>query len=69
MNTSVNKWHQSRVCRVFIFPFVFIQLGQKQKELDQLQKENNILKEKLQDALGREQNAREGYILQVLHST
>ncbi|XP_028989971.1 golgin subfamily B member 1 isoform X3 [Betta splendens] len=40
------------------------ELGQKQKELDQLQKENNILKEKLEDALGREHSAREGYILQ-----
>ncbi|XP_069547615.1 early endosome antigen 1 isoform X6 [Brachyistius frenatus] len=40
------------------------ELGQKQKELDRLQKQNNLLKEKLEDALGREQNAREGYVLQ-----
>nr|XP_046232240.1 plectin isoform X3 [Scatophagus argus] len=40
------------------------ELGQKQKELDQLQKQNNILKEQLENALGREQSAREGYVLQ-----
>nr|XP_020461898.1 plectin-like isoform X3 [Monopterus albus] len=40
------------------------ELGQKQKELDQLQEQNNLLKEQLEDALGREQSAREGYILQ-----
>nr|XP_046232244.1 myosin phosphatase Rho-interacting protein isoform X7 [Scatophagus argus] len=41
------------------------ELGQKQKELDQLQKQNNILKEQLENALGREQSAREGYVLQA----
>ncbi|XP_041818053.1 early endosome antigen 1 isoform X6 [Chelmon rostratus] len=40
------------------------ELGQKQKELDQLQKQNNVLKEQLENALGREQTAREGYVLQ-----
>ncbi|XP_071318190.1 protein outspread isoform X5 [Trachinotus anak] len=40
------------------------ELGQKQKELDRLQKQNNLLKEQLEDALGREQSAREGYVLQ-----
>ncbi|XP_034425973.1 early endosome antigen 1 isoform X5 [Hippoglossus hippoglossus] len=40
------------------------ELGQKQKELDQLQKQNNLLKEQLDDALGREHSAREGYVLQ-----
>ncbi|XP_017273808.1 protein outspread isoform X2 [Kryptolebias marmoratus] len=40
------------------------ELGQKQKELDRLQEQNKLLKEQLEDALGREQNAREGYILQ-----
>ncbi|XP_055005834.1 early endosome antigen 1 isoform X3 [Boleophthalmus pectinirostris] len=40
------------------------ELGQKQKELDQLQKQNSLLKEQLEDALGREQSAREGYVLQ-----
>uniref|UniRef100_A0AAV2LCP4 PH domain-containing protein n=1 Tax=Knipowitschia caucasica TaxID=637954 RepID=A0AAV2LCP4_KNICA len=40
------------------------ELGQKQKELDQLQKQNDLLKEQLEDALGREQSAREGYVLQ-----
>ncbi|XP_047464231.1 centromere-associated protein E isoform X2 [Mugil cephalus] len=40
------------------------ELGQKQRELDKLQKQNNLLKEQLEDALGREQSAREGYVLQ-----
>uniref|UniRef100_A0A3Q2VL45 Myosin phosphatase Rho interacting protein n=1 Tax=Haplochromis burtoni TaxID=8153 RepID=A0A3Q2VL45_HAPBU len=40
------------------------ELGQKQKELDQLQKQNNLLKEQLENALVREQSAREGYVLQ-----
>ncbi|XP_049915184.1 centromere-associated protein E isoform X4 [Epinephelus moara] len=40
------------------------ELGQKQQELDRLQKQNNVLKEQLEDALGREQSAREGYVLQ-----
>uniref|UniRef100_A0A3P8PHQ4 PH domain-containing protein n=1 Tax=Astatotilapia calliptera TaxID=8154 RepID=A0A3P8PHQ4_ASTCA len=41
------------------------ELGQKQKELDQLQKQNNLLKEQLENALVREQSAREGYVLQA----
>uniref|UniRef100_A0A8C5GRX5 Myosin phosphatase Rho-interacting protein-like n=1 Tax=Gouania willdenowi TaxID=441366 RepID=A0A8C5GRX5_GOUWI len=41
------------------------ELGQKQKELDRLQKQNNLLKEQLENALGREQSAREGYVLQA----
>uniref|UniRef100_A0A8C4GM05 PH domain-containing protein n=1 Tax=Dicentrarchus labrax TaxID=13489 RepID=A0A8C4GM05_DICLA len=44
------------------------ELGQKQKELDRLQKQNNVLKEQLENALGREQSAREGYVLQVQDS-
>uniref|UniRef100_A0A8C5GRW6 Myosin phosphatase Rho-interacting protein-like n=1 Tax=Gouania willdenowi TaxID=441366 RepID=A0A8C5GRW6_GOUWI len=36
-----------------------------QKELDRLQKQNNLLKEQLENALGREQSAREGYVLQA----
>ncbi|XP_078793450.1 uncharacterized protein mpripa isoform X7 [Oryzias latipes] len=40
------------------------ELGQKQKELEQLQEQNNLLKEQLEDALGREHSAREGYVLQ-----
>ncbi|XP_061765276.1 uncharacterized protein si:ch73-103b11.2 isoform X4 [Nerophis ophidion] len=40
------------------------ELGQKQKELDQLHRQNSILKEQLENALGREQSARDGYILQ-----
>uniref|UniRef100_A0A667XL02 Myosin phosphatase Rho interacting protein n=1 Tax=Myripristis murdjan TaxID=586833 RepID=A0A667XL02_9TELE len=41
------------------------ELGQKQKELDRLQEQNNLLQEQLEDARGREQSAREGYVLQV----
>lgn len=48
--------------------FLFAQLGEKQQELDRLQKQNNVLKEHLEDALGREHSARQGYVLQVLHS-
>uniref|UniRef100_A0A087YB28 Myosin phosphatase Rho interacting protein n=1 Tax=Poecilia formosa TaxID=48698 RepID=A0A087YB28_POEFO len=40
------------------------ELGQKQQELDRLQQQNSLLKEQLEDALGREQSAREGYVLQ-----
>uniref|UniRef100_A0A3P9KRR1 Myosin phosphatase Rho interacting protein n=1 Tax=Oryzias latipes TaxID=8090 RepID=A0A3P9KRR1_ORYLA len=40
------------------------ELGQKKKELEQLQEQNNLLKEQLEDALGREHSAREGYVLQ-----
>ncbi|XP_077358049.1 uncharacterized protein LOC144004603 isoform X2 [Festucalex cinctus] len=40
------------------------ELGQKQNELDQLQRQNSMLKEQLEDALGREQSARDGYVLQ-----
>ncbi|KAF7653102.1 hypothetical protein LDENG_00087200 [Lucifuga dentata] len=40
------------------------ELEQKQKELERLQKQNNLLKEQLEDALGREHTAREGYVLQ-----
>ncbi|XP_061611204.1 centrosome-associated protein CEP250 isoform X4 [Phyllopteryx taeniolatus] len=40
------------------------ELGQKQKELDQLQRQNSMLKEQLDDALGREKSARDGYVLQ-----
>uniref|UniRef100_A0A667XI14 Myosin phosphatase Rho interacting protein n=1 Tax=Myripristis murdjan TaxID=586833 RepID=A0A667XI14_9TELE len=44
------------------------ELGQKQKELDRLQEQNNLLQEQLEDARGREQSAREGYVLQVPRS-
>uniref|UniRef100_A0A8C2Z6D1 Myosin phosphatase Rho interacting protein n=1 Tax=Cyclopterus lumpus TaxID=8103 RepID=A0A8C2Z6D1_CYCLU len=40
------------------------ELGQKQQELDRLHTQNNVLKEQLEDALGREQSARDGYVLQ-----
>ncbi|XP_063748657.1 uncharacterized protein si:ch73-103b11.2 isoform X4 [Eleginops maclovinus] len=40
------------------------ELGEKQQELDRLQKQNNVLKEQLEDALGREHSARQGYVLQ-----
>ncbi|KAI4886385.1 hypothetical protein NFI96_024779 [Prochilodus magdalenae] len=41
-----------------------LQLGQTQKELVRLQEQNSLLQEQLQDARGREQSAREGYVLQ-----
>uniref|UniRef100_A0A8C2Z6E1 Myosin phosphatase Rho interacting protein n=1 Tax=Cyclopterus lumpus TaxID=8103 RepID=A0A8C2Z6E1_CYCLU len=41
------------------------ELGQKQQELDRLHTQNNVLKEQLEDALGREQSARDGYVLQA----
>ncbi|XP_008434605.1 myosin phosphatase Rho-interacting protein isoform X3 [Poecilia reticulata] len=40
------------------------ELGQKQQELDRLQEQNSLLKEQLEDALGREHSARQGYVLQ-----
>ncbi|XP_016424594.1 myosin-2 heavy chain-like isoform X5 [Sinocyclocheilus rhinocerous] len=40
------------------------ELGQAQRELARLQQQNSILQEQLQDARGREQSAREGYVLQ-----
>ncbi|XP_057682399.1 uncharacterized protein si:ch73-103b11.2 isoform X2 [Corythoichthys intestinalis] len=39
-------------------------LDKELKELDQLQRQNSMLKEQLEEALGREQSARDGYILQ-----
>ncbi|XP_058622141.1 myosin phosphatase Rho-interacting protein isoform X9 [Onychostoma macrolepis] len=41
------------------------ELGQAQRELARLQQQNSILQEQLQDARGREQNAREGYVRQA----
>uniref|UniRef100_A0AAQ4RI98 PH domain-containing protein n=1 Tax=Gasterosteus aculeatus aculeatus TaxID=481459 RepID=A0AAQ4RI98_GASAC len=41
------------------------ELGQKQQELDRLQRQNDVLKEQLGDALGKEQSARDGYVLQA----
>uniref|UniRef100_A0A671LH08 Myosin-2 heavy chain-like n=1 Tax=Sinocyclocheilus anshuiensis TaxID=1608454 RepID=A0A671LH08_9TELE len=41
------------------------ELGQAQRELARLQQQNSILQEQLQDARGREQSAREGYVLQT----
>ncbi|KAL3051321.1 hypothetical protein OYC64_001560 [Pagothenia borchgrevinki] len=41
------------------------ELGEKQQELDRLQKQNYVLKEQLEDALGREHSARQGYVLQA----
>lgn len=46
----------------------FFQLGHTQKELARLQEQNSLLREQLQDARGREQSAREGYVLQVRYS-
>ncbi|XP_048871628.1 myosin phosphatase Rho-interacting protein isoform X13 [Brienomyrus brachyistius] len=41
------------------------ELEQTQKELVRLQEQNNLLQVQLQDARGREQSAREGYVLQA----
>uniref|UniRef100_A0A3Q2YLZ7 Myosin phosphatase Rho-interacting protein-like n=1 Tax=Hippocampus comes TaxID=109280 RepID=A0A3Q2YLZ7_HIPCM len=41
------------------------ELGQKQEVLEQLQRRNGLLQERLEDALGREQRARDGYVLQA----
>uniref|UniRef100_A0A8C0YI30 PH domain-containing protein n=1 Tax=Cyprinus carpio carpio TaxID=630221 RepID=A0A8C0YI30_CYPCA len=41
------------------------ELGQAQRDLARFQQQNSILQEQLQDARGREQNAREGYVLQT----
>lgn len=41
------------------------ELGQAQRELARLQQQNSILQEQFQDARGREQSAREGYVLQA----
>ncbi|KAK7118801.1 hypothetical protein R3I94_022337 [Phoxinus phoxinus] len=41
------------------------ELGQAQRELARLQQQNSVLQEQLLDARGREQNAREGYVLQA----
>uniref|UniRef100_A0A3Q0RG39 Myosin phosphatase Rho interacting protein n=1 Tax=Amphilophus citrinellus TaxID=61819 RepID=A0A3Q0RG39_AMPCI len=58
------RWHQVETTPLREEKQVPI-LGQKQKELDQLQKQNSLLKEQLEDALVREQSAREGYVLQA----
>ena len=45
--------------------FVSLQLEQKQKEALELLEQNRHLQDQLKVALGREQSAREGYVLQV----
>lgn len=45
--------------------FVSFQLEQKQKEALELLEQNRHLQDQLKVALGREQSAREGYVLQV----
>ncbi|XP_051925274.1 trichohyalin isoform X2 [Hippocampus zosterae] len=40
------------------------ELGQKQKVLEQLQRQNSVFQEQLEDALAREESARHGYVLQ-----
>lgn len=44
---------------------VSLQLEQKQKEALELLEQNRHLQDQLKVALGREQSAREGYVLQV----
>lgn len=41
------------------------QLEQSQKEASDLLEQNRLLQDQLRVALGREQSAREGYVLQV----
>ncbi|XP_051925276.1 myosin phosphatase Rho-interacting protein isoform X4 [Hippocampus zosterae] len=41
------------------------ELGQKQKVLEQLQRQNSVFQEQLEDALAREESARHGYVLQA----
>lgn len=45
--------------------FISLQLEQKQKEALELLEQNRHLQDQLKVALGREQSAREGYVLQV----
>uniref|UniRef100_A0A673IXA6 PH domain-containing protein n=1 Tax=Sinocyclocheilus rhinocerous TaxID=307959 RepID=A0A673IXA6_9TELE len=50
--------------RAELTPALEKELGQAQRDLARLQQQNSILQEQLQDARGREQSAREGYVLQ-----
>lgn len=53
-------------CMYFFFLFYFHQqLEQSQKEASDLLEQNRLLQDQLRVALGREQSAREGYVLQV----
>lgn len=45
--------------------FSYQQLEQSQKEASDLLEQNRLLQDQLRVALGREQSAREGYVLQV----
>uniref|UniRef100_A0A671RBL1 Centrosome-associated protein CEP250-like n=1 Tax=Sinocyclocheilus anshuiensis TaxID=1608454 RepID=A0A671RBL1_9TELE len=51
--------------RAELTPALEKELGQAQRDLARLQQQNSILQEQLQDAHGREQSAREGYVLQA----
>uniref|UniRef100_A0A673J462 PH domain-containing protein n=1 Tax=Sinocyclocheilus rhinocerous TaxID=307959 RepID=A0A673J462_9TELE len=51
--------------RAELTPALEKELGQAQRDLARLQQQNSILQEQLQDARGREQSAREGYVLQA----
>ncbi|XP_035468525.2 centromere protein F isoform X2 [Scophthalmus maximus] len=65
INTSIaNSGNSNRLPAHELAALLDKELGQKQKELDRLTKQNNLLKVQLEDALGREQCAREGYVLQ-----
>ncbi|KAF0025328.1 hypothetical protein F2P81_022209 [Scophthalmus maximus] len=66
INTSIaNSGNSNRLPAHELAALLDKELGQKQKELDRLTKQNNLLKVQLEDALGREQCAREGYVLQA----
>uniref|UniRef100_A0A672RW91 Myosin phosphatase Rho interacting protein n=1 Tax=Sinocyclocheilus grahami TaxID=75366 RepID=A0A672RW91_SINGR len=68
------RWHQVETTPVReekqvpitaeLTPALEKELGQAQRDLARLQQQNSILQEQLQDARGREQSAREGYVLQ-----
>lgn len=55
------------ICEVYVFFFFYFhqQLEQSQKEASDLLEQNRLLQDQLRVALGREQSAREGYVLQV----
>lgn len=53
------------VCEVYVCVYFHQQLEQSQKEASDLLEQNRLLQDQLRVALGREQSAREGYVLQV----
>uniref|UniRef100_A0A8C1GXP5 Myosin phosphatase Rho interacting protein n=1 Tax=Cyprinus carpio TaxID=7962 RepID=A0A8C1GXP5_CYPCA len=59
------RWHQVETTPLREEKQVPITGSQAQRDLARFQQQNSILQEQLQDARGREQNAREGYVLQA----